>query len=96
MKDGHAIGNHTQNHIRGWKTKAKDYLNNIGEAQEAIHFQILQSKFQDFKIANLFRPPYGQITPKQGKKTHEIGLQNNYVGCFIFLIGTILLKRKIV
>ena len=73
LKDGHAIGNHTQNHIRGWKTKAKDYLNNIGEAQETINFQIPQSKFQDFKITNLFRPPYGQITPKQGRKLINLG-----------------------
>ena len=29
ISEGHTIGNHTQNHIKGWKTKAKDYLKNI-------------------------------------------------------------------
>ena len=73
LKDGHAIGNHTRDHIKGWKTKAKDYLYNIAETQKLINFQIPQSKFQNFKIANLFRPPYGQITPKQGRKLIDLG-----------------------
>ena len=73
LNDGHVIGNHTHNHIKGWKTKSKDYLNNIAEAQEIINFQTKKSKFQDSKIVNLFRPPYGQITPKQGKKLMELG-----------------------
>ncbi len=39
LNDGHTIGNHTQNHIKGWKTKAKDYLSNIAEAQKIIDSQ---------------------------------------------------------
>ncbi len=80
LNDEHAIGNHTQNHIKGWKTKAKDYLNNIAEAQEVIDSQFQNIKLQDSKIVNpkslivnLFRPPYGQITPKQGKKLIKLG-----------------------
>ena len=75
LNDEHAIGNHTQNHIKGWKTKAKDYLENIKEAQHSIDFQIQKSKIVNQKslITNLFRPPYGQITPKQGKKLIELG-----------------------
>ncbi|HMC02055.1 MAG TPA: polysaccharide deacetylase family protein [Flavobacteriaceae bacterium] len=53
--EGHALGNHTNNHIKGWKTKTKEYLNNIDEASKVID-------------SNLFRPPYGQLMPKQGKK----------------------------
>lgn len=64
INDGHVIGNHTQNHIKGWKTKTKDYLTEVKDAQIAI----------DSKL-NLFRPPYGQITPKQGKKLMDIGYQ---------------------
>ena len=26
LEDGHSIGNHTQNHIKGWKTTTKSYL----------------------------------------------------------------------
>ena len=48
----HAVGNHTYNHLNGWKTKANVYLNNIHKCAELIN-------------SNLFRPPYGKITKKQ-------------------------------
>lgn len=63
LDHGHSIGNHTNNHIKGWKTKTKEYLENVREAQETINNHLLQSSNN-----NLFRPPYGQISPKQGKK----------------------------
>ncbi|HEX9601798.1 MAG TPA: polysaccharide deacetylase family protein [Mariniflexile sp.] len=69
LNEGHAIGNHTNNHIKGWKTKAKDYLENILEAENIITNHIQDS---EFRVLNLFRPPYGQITPKQGKKLLEL------------------------
>ncbi|MEJ2112489.1 MAG: polysaccharide deacetylase family protein [Flavobacteriaceae bacterium] len=53
--EGHVLGNHTNNHIKGWKTKTKNYLNNVEKASKIID-------------SNLFRPPYGQLKPKQGKK----------------------------
>ncbi|KAA5827732.1 polysaccharide deacetylase family protein [Algibacter amylolyticus] len=68
LNDGHAIGNHTHNHVKGWKTKAVDYLDNVYKAQEAITSQIAEAN-----TVNLFRPPYGQITPKQGKKLMALG-----------------------
>lgn len=52
VKDGHAIGNHTHNHLNGWKTTAQSYLENIGQAAGYID-------------SKLFRPPYGKIKPKQ-------------------------------
>lgn len=51
---GHSIGNHTHNHLNGWKTPDSKYLQNILEAR----------KFID---SELFRPPYGRITVKQKK-----------------------------
>lgn len=79
LKDGHSIGNHTHNHLKGWKTKTKDYLKNIEDAQNSIEnetchtesFDSAQDKLgrsAELRIQNMFRPPYGQITPKQGKK----------------------------
>ncbi|AUP78931.1 polysaccharide deacetylase family protein [Flavivirga eckloniae] len=62
---GHSIGNHTYNHLKGWKTKTADYLKNVSKTQDVIERKIPNS---EFGIKNLFRPPYGQITPKQGKK----------------------------
>jgi peptidoglycan/xylan/chitin deacetylase (PgdA/CDA1 family) len=51
---GHAIGNHTYNHLKGWKTDDKTYLDNFLKADEQLH-------------ANLFRPPYGRIKRSQIK-----------------------------
>ncbi len=71
LNDGHAVGNHTNNHVKGWRTSTKNYLSNIDDAQKIIDSEI---KNHQSKIVNLFRPPYGQIRPKQGKAL----LQLNY------------------
>mgnify|MGYP000583383259 CR=1 FL=1 len=75
LKDGHAIGNHTKNHIKGWKTKTKDYIKNIDLCENVLKAQIQKSLIDNQKslIVNLFRPPYGQIKPKQGKKLIDLG-----------------------
>ena len=54
VEDGHGIGNHTHNHLKGWRTSTKDYIENINTASHLIK-------------SNLFRPPYGRITPQQAK-----------------------------
>lgn len=52
LQEGHRVGNHTYNHIKGWKTKTAAYLENVEQCQ-----QLTQT--------NLFRPPYGRIKKKQ-------------------------------
>jgi peptidoglycan-N-acetylglucosamine deacetylase len=59
VDDGHAIGNHTFNHLNGWKTANPSYFENIKQCDEVFHQNAVQSK--------LFRPPYGRITGKQIK-----------------------------
>lgn len=54
LDEGHAVGNHTYNHVNGWKTRKEDYIANILKARQNIK-------------SNLFRPPYGKITPGQYK-----------------------------
>jgi peptidoglycan-N-acetylglucosamine deacetylase len=54
LDEGHAVGNHTQNHLNGWKTKDEIYLANVSEAAKYID-------------TNLFRPPYGRITSFQAR-----------------------------
>ncbi|WP_425076107.1 polysaccharide deacetylase family protein [Psychroserpens sp. S379A] len=66
INNGHTIGNHTQHHVKGWKTKTKTYIKDVLDAEE--HIELHQQK-----KSNLFRPPYGQIKPKQGKKLMELG-----------------------
>ncbi|RBP34390.1 peptidoglycan/xylan/chitin deacetylase (PgdA/CDA1 family) [Oceanihabitans sediminis] len=70
LKEGHSIGNHTHNHIKGWKTSAEDYLANVKKAQEVIDTATGKEKLEEVK---LFRPPYGQISPKQGSELLKIG-----------------------
>lgn len=52
LQQGHAVGNHTQDHLNGWNTSDEDYLMNILQAREHIQ-------------SNLFRPPYGRIKRRQ-------------------------------
>jgi len=58
LSNGHRVGNHTHNHLNGWKVSDKEYFENIQEAK----------KFID---SNLFRPPYGRITRFQSKILQE-------------------------
>lgn len=53
--DGHVVGNHTFNHLKGWKTNDETYLANILKCQELTQ-------------SNLFRPPYGRIKKSQINK----------------------------
>jgi peptidoglycan/xylan/chitin deacetylase (PgdA/CDA1 family) len=66
IADGHAIGNHTYNHLKGWKTDTNNYIDNV---------TLCQSKITNHKsqITNLFRPPYGKIKPSQSKKLRALG-----------------------
>jgi len=65
-KDGHSIGNHTFNHLKGWKTSTNDYTNNT----ELCTSEICNLKSANF---NLFRPPYGKIKPSQSKLLRRKG-----------------------
>lgn len=75
LKEGHSIGNHTHNHIKGWRSSTEFYVENVAEAERTIK---LQEGFQSSndsgpEIGSLFRPPYGQITPAQGKQLMVLG-----------------------
>ena len=60
LNDGHAVGNHTFNHLNGLKTKHSDYIENVQQA--AAHIR-----------SNLFRPPYGKLKTSQGKALQKEG-----------------------
>ncbi len=55
LQEGHAVGNHTQHHLNGWKTNDGDYLQDVKEATAYIN-------------SNLFRPPYGRIRARQAQQ----------------------------
>ena len=52
LNDGHRVGNHTQNHLNGWKVSDEEYFKNINEAAKHID-------------SDLFRPPYGRVSQFQ-------------------------------
>jgi len=52
IKEGHAVGNHTYNHVKGVKYSNSHYYNNIEMAGRLIK-------------SNLFRPPYGLMKRSQ-------------------------------
>ena len=52
IAEGHAVGNHTHNHLKGSKTSTETYAADIKKAAHLIH-------------SHLFRPPYGRITHRQ-------------------------------
>lgn len=63
---GHHVGNHTYNHLNGWKTDLSHYLDNIKRCQDIIN--------QYTSVEQpLFRPPYGKI-----KRAHIQALKDFY------------------
>lgn len=49
IDERHRVGNHTFNHLNGWRTNDQVYLDDIFQAKKIID-------------SNIFRPPYGRIT----------------------------------
>lgn len=52
VERGHRIGNHSYNHIKGFRETVKRYLDNIVKAD-------------DYLSSNLYRPPHGLMRLKQ-------------------------------
>lgn len=71
VKEGHSVGNHTFNHLNGWKTMNEDYIKNAELCEEVINNEVL--KIKGFKRIKLFRPPYGKIKGKQAKELLKKG-----------------------
>jgi peptidoglycan-N-acetylglucosamine deacetylase len=56
--EGHTAGNHTFNHMDGWKVSDKEYMENIDKCSE-------------FVKSDLFRPPYGRLKLSQYKRLKD-------------------------
>ena len=62
ISDGHAIGNHTQNHLNGWRTDDQEYINNVLDCENVI-----SSSIKNAENSKLFRPPYGKIMSSKAR-----------------------------
>lgn len=58
----HRIGNHTYNHLQGWKTKTLAYMNDVLKTEKLLDQKNLPNNHK------IFRPPYGKIKRSQLKK----------------------------
>lgn len=54
VEAGHAVGNHTYNHLNGWVTDNIPYYHNVRHCANQTN-------------SVLFRPPYGRLKPKQAQ-----------------------------
>ena len=63
----HSVGNHTYSHLKGWNTPTKTYISNTEACRMKLNSQ--------FTIQNsqIFRPPYGKISPWQSYKLRKLG-----------------------
>ncbi len=59
-KQGHTVGNHTFNHLNGWRTEDASYLANISDCEACLPAD-----------SRLFRPPYGKIKQTQLKNIQD-------------------------
>ena len=55
---GHATGNHSYSHVKGWGMKTGDYIRDVDMASDMIK-------------SNLFRPPYARIGTNQARVLSE-------------------------
>ncbi len=54
LEAGHTVGNHTFNHLNGWRTDNIPYFHNVRRCAHLVN-------------SELFRPPYGKLRPKQSE-----------------------------
>lgn len=72
IEAGHSIGNHTYNHLKGWRTPYDEYMANTAKWEEAV----LRTSY--IVHCTLFRPPYGKATFRQRRALHQQGYRLIY------------------
>lgn len=72
VAEGHAVGNHTFNHLNGWKTRTREYLSNAEMGRDIMQQELNQTTTTSSKV-RLFRPPYGKIRTTQARELEKMG-----------------------
>ncbi|HYG00822.1 MAG TPA: polysaccharide deacetylase family protein [Chryseosolibacter sp.] len=92
FSEGHAVGNHTYNHLNGWRSSDETYLQNIEKCADVLASKVSLTE------RPLFRPPYGRIRLSQIRKLTGFNiimwdvLTHDYDGT---LDGQVVLKKSI-
>lgn len=76
IKAGHSIGNHTYNHLKGWKYSFKEYMANVTKWEEAVMRHMPNGHLAP--VLNRFRPPYGKAWLWQRYALHKKGYRLIY------------------
>jgi peptidoglycan/xylan/chitin deacetylase (PgdA/CDA1 family) len=63
LEEGHSVGNHTYDHLNGWQTENNTYFENVEKCSKEL--EVGSSEFTTTRNPQLFRPPYGKLTPSQ-------------------------------
>lgn len=71
VKAGHTIGNHTYNHMKGWRVSTAEYLDNVHKWEEAVKRNYPNG--YSAPVLNRFRPPYGRTWWWQRKAVRRLG-----------------------
>jgi len=91
LNKNHSVGNHTFNHLNGWKTNKVRYIDNVNQSEEIFRSTVenrnvekrrkkkeersYPSTKNQKQTTKLFRPPYGKIRPSQRKALQKKGYQ---------------------
>ena len=66
ISEEHSVGNHTYDHLNGWKTKDAKYFESIKKCADAL--SAFSPSTWERDGVRLFRPPYGKLKKSQIKK----------------------------
>lgn len=67
LAEGHSVGNHTYNHLKGMNVSDEEYIENTKLCAEAMSKEPF--------VGKLFRPPYGKIKFSQTRKLKTLGYE---------------------
>lgn len=69
LTEGHSVGNHTHNHLKGWKTNTATYIENTLKAEKAFN----EDAAYGHQKSRLFRPPYGEVSIPKTRALKKLG-----------------------
>ena len=76
VRAGHSIGNHTYNHLKGWRTSHEEYMANVAQWETAVMRHMPNGHLAP--VLNRFRPPYGKAWFWQRYALHKKGYRLIY------------------
>lgn len=73
LLEKHSVGNHTYNHLNGWKSPDETYFDDVKQCRKAINKNLLATPALNGPPPSLFRPPYGKLF-----KSQRVHLKSDY------------------